>query len=58
MELSSKTYRPFIFPNGRRGLVSIEWCTCLNRRGPRGGVCGNCGCAIASQREEDFDKDD
>lgn len=40
--------------NKTRGL---EVCKCgSKRRGPMGGVCGNCGQAIPSQQEIDFHK--
>jgi len=47
-------YRPYMNPNKGRTLVMIHWCKCRpeQRRGPKGGVCGCCGGAIPSDREQ------
>ena len=40
-------WRPYALPNGGSKSVLLEWCRCgKKRRGPRGGVCGECTGAI------------
>jgi len=53
MKPFEETYRPLMLPNRMRKFVLVGWCKCDSRRGPLGGVCGNCGDAIPSQRELD-----
>jgi hypothetical protein len=48
-----QTYRPRALQDGGERLELVPWCKCSQRRGPRGGVCGNCGEAIPSDRELD-----
>jgi len=38
--------RPRAMPNGSLKWEEVPECACEDRRGPKGGVCGNCGFAI------------
>ena len=50
METHKKYARPKkMFWDGREEITFIQGCECDNRRGPAGGVCGNCGYAIADK---------
>jgi hypothetical protein len=46
--LTRKTLlRPLLLPNGTTDYTPLRVCDCGDeRRGPAGGVCGNCGGAI------------
>jgi hypothetical protein len=41
-----KLGRPYLRPDGKMDWVRLPICRCNGRRGPLGGVCGNCGNAI------------
>jgi hypothetical protein len=45
--------RALKLPNGQDIILSIALCSCDDRRGPAGGVCGNCRDAIPSDAEQE-----
>lgn len=44
--------RPYVFADGRHRYERLPLCVCDDRRGPAGGVCGNCAAAIPSTKEQ------
>jgi len=46
--LGTPEFRTRALPNGGHDMVLCDGCQCdaQTRRGPYGGVCGACGCAI------------
>jgi len=49
--MSLRLLRPFMKTDGVVVMVSLHECCCDDRRGPEGGVCGSCGCAILDKKE-------
>lgn len=49
-EISERAERRYMrlraLPGGGTDTECVQGCECGERRGPAGGVCGNCGCAI------------
>ena len=43
--------RPSLLPDGTIRWIELPVCHCADRRGPAGGVCGNCGNAIPEAEE-------
>lgn len=43
--------RPLLLPGGTTIYEATPVCLCSARRGPLGGVCGNCGGAIPDEKE-------
>lgn len=53
MDRVKRYSRPLLLPDNKGvKYVLLEECRCSNRRGPAGGVCGNCGNAIPSEKEK------
>lgn len=46
-----KCLRPLKLQNGTVEMALLDACECHDRRGPSGGVCGNCGGAIPYEVE-------
>jgi len=44
--------RPLLLPSGQTVWIPVPACTCEDRRGPAGGVCGNCSGAIPNIAEK------